>query len=115
PSPCYLVKVLQALAKAEVLTTQRGSAGGYTLVRDPATLSVLEVVNAVDPLQRIRHCPLGLAEHGCRLCPLHQRIDDATAQIEASFRESTIADLLAPRRISRNRCAGIDNSSLEST
>jgi DNA-binding IscR family transcriptional regulator len=64
------------------------------LIRDPSQLSVLEVINAVDPLERIQHCPLHLESHGKRLCPMHQRIDAALATVEAGFRESTIADLL---------------------
>lgn len=90
----YLVKVLQALAKAGILAGQRGSHGGFTLLRDPGSLTVLEVVNAVDPIERITTCPLGLEAHGSCLCPMHRRIDDAMAAIEESFRESTIEDLI---------------------
>lgn len=93
--PGYLVKVLQALAKARILSAQRGSSGGFQLERDPAGLSVLEVVNAIDPMERIDTCPIGLESHGRCLCPLHRRIDNAMASIEASFGQSTIADLLA--------------------
>jgi hypothetical protein len=50
----------------------------------------------VDPIERIRTCPLGLEEHGTCLCPMHKRIDDAMALIENAFRDSTVADLLDP-------------------
>ncbi len=93
-APGYLVKVLQALARARILSAQRGTRGGFVLIRDPSQLSVLDVVNAVDPLERIQHCPLHLKTHGKQLCPMHQRIDAALATVEAGFRESTIADLL---------------------
>lgn len=91
----YLIKVLQALTKAGILSAQRGSNGGFRLERKPSELSVLEIINAIDPVERIRTCPLGLTSHGTRLCPMHRRIDDAMAFIERSFGESTIADLLA--------------------
>jgi len=93
-APGYLVKVLQGLARAGILSAQRGVHGGFTLVRDPAGLSVWEVVNAVDPVERIRRCPLELETHHSGLCPMHQRIDDAMAAIEAGFRESMIEDLI---------------------
>jgi len=93
-APGYLVKVLQSLAKAGILSAQRGIHGGFTLVRKPAELSVLEVINAVDPIERIRHCPLALESHQGRLCPMHQRIDDAMATIEAAFQDATIEQLL---------------------
>ena len=93
-APGYLVKVLQALAKADILSAQRGSLGGFTLKRDPATLSVLEVVNAIDPIERMHTCPLGLAQHSGHLCPMHTRIDDAIVTIENCFGSSTIKELL---------------------
>ncbi len=90
----YLIKVLQGLMKAGILTAQRGSNGGFALKRDPATLSVYEVVQAIDPIERIRNCPLGLAAHGANLCPMHKRIDDAIASIEENFRQCTIKQML---------------------
>ena len=93
-APGYLVKVLQGLAKAGILSAQRGSQGGFTLERDPERLTVLQVINAIDPIERIRTCPLGLESHGECLCPMHRQIDDALALIEASFGASTIAQLI---------------------
>ena len=65
------------------------------LVKTPDQLTVLEVVNAVDPICRIQECPLGLASHGVRLCPLHKRMDRALEQIEDTFRSTTLAEILA--------------------
>jgi Rrf2 family protein len=93
-APGYLVKVLQALVKAGILSAQRGSHGGFSLERDPASLSVLEVINAIDPIARIQACPLGLPGHGTDLCTVHHCIDHALATIEEAFGASTIADLL---------------------
>jgi len=95
-APGYLIKVLQSLAKAGILSAQRGSTGGFSLVREPSQLSVLEVINAVDPIERIHSCPLGLKSHGTCLCPMHKRIDDAMARIEATFQDSSVADILDP-------------------
>ncbi len=94
-APGYLVKVLQALARAGILSAQRGSTGGFTLQRDPAQLTILEIITAIDPIERIHTCPLGLPAHGQCLCPMHHRIDGALAAIQASFGQSTIKDLLS--------------------
>ena len=91
----YLSKVLQALVRGGVVRSQRGIGGGMTLTKSPAELTILEVVNAVDPIQRIRSCPLGLASHGIHLCPLHTRLDNALALVEDAFRNSTLAEVLA--------------------
>src|SRR5689334_8673752 len=73
PMP-YLSKVLQAMTRAGLVHSHRGLHGGFTLARSAARVSVFEVIEAVDPLQRIRTCPLGLAAHGVNLCPLHRRL-----------------------------------------
>lgn len=91
----YLSKVLQALGRAELVVSQRGLHGGFTLGRDPAETTVLDVVNAVDPIQRIRKCPLGVKAHSGSLCPLHRRLDSATAMVEQAFAETTMAEMLA--------------------
>ena len=91
----YLSKVLQALSKEGLVRSQRGAGGGVCLEARPEELTILDVVNAVDPIERISSCPLGLASHGVRLCPLHRRMDDALGHVEAAFRATTLAEVLA--------------------
>ncbi len=93
--PGYLSKVLQALARAGLVASQPGRTGGFQLTRPAAELSVLDVINAVDPVQRIRTCPLNLTSHEADLCPLHRRLDQALANVEQAFAESTIAELIS--------------------
>jgi Rrf2 family transcriptional regulator, nitric oxide-sensitive transcriptional repressor len=90
----YLSKVVQGLRDAGLLRSQRGLGGGIYLNRSPAEITVLDVVNAVEPLKRIESCPLGIPSHGKRLCSLHAKIDGAIAVIEATFVNSTLADLV---------------------
>lgn len=89
----YLHKVLQDLVQAELVQSRPGPGGGYSLLVDADRLTILDVVNAVAPLERIRHCPLGLASH-TRLCPLHQQLDEAYAATEAAFAAVTIGGIL---------------------
>lgn len=91
----YLSKVLQSLAKGGVVVSTRGIGGGMSLMKTPEELTILEVVNAVEPIQRIRTCPLGLAAHGTHLCPLHKRVDNALAMMEQAFAKTTLAEVLA--------------------
>lgn len=91
----YLSKVIQALAQAGLVRSQRGLGGGVSLQKTAENITILVVVNAVEPLQRIRSCPLHLAAHGTHLCPLHRRVDDALASMESAFRNSTLAEVLA--------------------
>lgn len=93
--PAYLSKVLQAMSRAGVVRSHRGVHGGFSLGKSPEELTILEVVNAVDPIQRISKCPLDLKSHGVRLCPLHFRVDQALAQVERAFQMTTLAEVLA--------------------
>jgi Rrf2 family nitric oxide-sensitive transcriptional repressor len=90
----YLSKILQSLSRAKIVRSQRGLGGGSVLARDPADLSVYDVITAIAPVPRIESCPLELKSHGTNLCPLHKRLDNAMAMVERAFRESLIADLL---------------------
>ena len=92
--PRYLAKVLQSLARAGVLVAQRGVYGGFGLSRNPAEISVFDVIQAVDPLKRIYKCPLNLEAHKDQLCPLHARLDASLALVEEDLKRSPIADLL---------------------
>jgi Rrf2 family protein len=90
----YLSKVLQTLGRAGIVEGRRGLHGGYVLSRGAGEITVYDVVEAVDPLPRIRTCPLKLARHRRQLCALHRRLDETLAQVEKAFRDSTIAELL---------------------
>lgn len=90
----YLAKVMQGLSRSRLVKSQRGLKGGFMLLKPADQLTVLEIVNAVDPIRRFYECPLGLPSHGKSLCPLHRQLDDAAILVERSFGNTTIADLL---------------------
>ena len=100
--PDYLIKVLQALARGGLVTSQRGKNGGHSLTRPPREINILEIVNAVDPIRRIRTCPLDL--HGEKLCPLHRKMDDALAATERAFGSTNLVQLLAGPVAQRPLC-----------
>lgn len=100
----YLAKVMQNLARTGLVRSQRGLHGGFTLCKTPKQLTVWEVIDAVDPIPRIRSCPLGLKSHGVNLCPMHRRLDDAMAGVEKVFKKSTVAELLEDPNPSKPLC-----------
>jgi len=108
----YLSKVLQALSRAGLVEARRGLGGGYVMSRPVEELSVLDVINAVDPLNRIHRCPLGMAAHEPRLCSLHEQLDQGVALVESLFGQTTIAQLLANQNPRRPLCelAAFDSS-----
>lgn len=101
----YLTRVLQDLAKAGLVASRPGPGGGYELAKSATQLCILDVVNAVSPLERIRSCPLGLKSH-TQLCPLHAELDKAYAATEAAFAGVTIDQLLKSTSPSVPLCDG---------
>lgn len=91
----YVSKVLQDLGKAGLVTSQRGPNGGFMLARPAGSITILETINAVDPINRITKCPLNLPAHSKRLCKLHQHLDDAIAEVERALSSASLADLVA--------------------
>jgi len=106
--PGYLSKVMRDLVRAGFVVSQRGPNGGFALARRANAITVLDVVNAVTPIQRIRRCPLGKPEH-TTLCPLHRRLDAAIAAVEEAFGATTLADLgtEAVATSARGRCTAL--------
>lgn len=89
----YLAKVMRDLVVAQLVTSQRGPNGGFVLARPPEQITVLDIVNAVDPIQRIRSCPAGNPFH-IKLCSLHARLDAAMALIESELRKTSLAQVV---------------------
>lgn len=102
----YLSKILQLLARAGIVASQRGLNGGFVLARPPQELTLLQLVHLIDGSRRITACPLGLPEHAGKLCPLHCRIDCAAERAEAELAGVTVADVLEQSRDADGRsCA----------
>ena len=51
-----MAKVLQRLARHELLVSQQGTRGGYLLARAPARIAVAEVIEAVDGPLAVTAC-----------------------------------------------------------
>lgn len=100
PKP-FLSKILRDLVVAGLIRGQRGPNGGFTLSKAATEISILDVINAVDPLKRIETCPLGLPEH-TKLCPLHSELDAAIAHVECSLGTTYLASLIgstSPKKV----------------
>ncbi len=109
--PAYLAKVLQGLKEKNIVHLQRGIGGGVSLAQSPDELTILDVVNAVDPIKRINQCPLDLKSHGTRLCALHFRMDKALQSMEDAFRATTLSDLLRDENPSVPLCDKFERAS----
>lgn len=90
----YLAKILGELARAGVLDSTRGPAGGFRLVRDPAEVALSAVVTPLNGREE-RRCLLGHGKCGENPnCTAHLRWAPVAHELDAFFGKTTLADLL---------------------
>ncbi len=88
----YLVKIFSSLNKAGIITPVRGKRGGYLLARDPADITVLDVIEAVEgpiALNLCQHDPPKCQEYHCPLRPVWA---DLQHYIRSKLGAMTLAD-----------------------
>ena len=91
-------KVLKALSRHGLLESHRGVNGGYCLAREPAEISVTEIIAAVDGPIAMTNCshPDGGDCSLVTFCPTRtnwQKINDA---VRRALDEITLADMTMP-------------------
>jgi Rrf2 family protein len=89
-----LAKILQRLVRAGLLKSQHGSNGGYVLARDPATITVFEVIRAIDGPLFITSCVTvrgNCVQH--ERCTIKEPMHKVNSSIEEVLRRITIADM----------------------
>jgi Rrf2 family protein len=91
----YLAKVLQQLGAAGLITGRRGVGGGYRLAKPAAKITMLEVVAAVSPAQRLAIGPPPEPPRPAPLKALDRRTAEANAAATAVYRRTTLADIVA--------------------
>jgi Rrf2 family protein len=102
-SSSYLAKVLQALSRAGITHSTQGAVGGYALTAAPSTISVLDVVLAVDGAEPAFRCteirqrgPLAAPPKDCqRPCAVARAMAAAEAAWRSALAGVSIADLAA--------------------
>lgn len=106
--PATVSKLMKHLAHAGIVAGSRGAAGGYRLARPAASISVAEVVAAIDGdigiTQCTSHAQQGYAAaahsstcertHFCPTRPHWQRINSA---VTTALSAVTLADMVADR------------------
>ena len=92
PRP-YLSKMMNNLARAELVRSRRGLGGGFALARPPNETTLLDIINTVDPMKRTRACLLE-DERAAARCPLHRRLDEALEAVDHVLHGTTLAQIV---------------------
>jgi len=95
----YLGKLLQTLARAGVVQSQKGMGGGFQLARPPQRISLYDVVEPIDHVSRWTGCFMGQAVCSDDVpCALHDRWAGVRDVYLRMLEESTVADVVAASR-----------------
>lgn len=86
----YSVKVLQMLGRAGLVRAQRGRGGGFRLACNPATTSLLDVIDAIDPFAKTPSCPLTAERQTDPIRSLYTTVDTAISLVRDAFGKTTL-------------------------
>ncbi len=89
----FLAKILQKLAKADIVKSYRGVKGGFALSRKPKDINLLDVIEAIQGPVVMNVCALD--KKLCRLsktCAIHPVWIDIRKQVEGLLKKKSFAD-----------------------
>jgi FeS assembly SUF system regulator len=90
-------KIMKVLAKQELVQSVRGARGGYLLARSPETISLGEVIEALDGPINVTECGAGIgvchSESECRVRGNWRRLGRV---IRDTLNEVSVADFARP-------------------
>lgn len=97
-SKSFLAKILQALAKSDILKSYKGVNGGFSLAREPKNINMLDVMSAVegkapavfDCSPSTKNCPSDKAD----ICSIWPFLNKLQLKIDFFLAELTLADIL---------------------
>lgn len=87
----FLTKILQKLTDKNLLISFRGPKGGVKLTRPAGTITLLEIIQAIEGPDFFEKCLLGLEK--CKddnQCPLHQHWSPLRLQLKNLFQQNTL-------------------------
>jgi len=91
----FLTKVLQQLTEADLLESMKGPKGGVRLVHATDEVSLVEIVAAIDGMDILTECALGLPGCGSeKPCPIHDKWADTRDEIRKMLSETTLQELV---------------------
>jgi Rrf2 family transcriptional regulator, iron-sulfur cluster assembly transcription factor len=97
PAP-FLAKILQQLAKQKILSSSKGPHGGFSFLKDPRKLTLLDIVNSIDGNDIFTRCIIhsGSCEGGDNKvkCALHKDYEKPREELINLFSKTTIYELV---------------------
>ena len=90
--PPFLAKLLQTLSRANIVSSVKGPRGGFYLTPEAQERCLIEVVKAIDGVDKIEECVLGLKKCSSeKPCPVHFAVYPMKQQFLRELEENSIA------------------------
>ncbi len=102
--PPFLGKILQNLAKHQILHSTKGPHGGFCLKKQAIDISLMEIVEIIDGSDMFDLCVIRTTR--CNYdapCSLHDKIAPLRSEMKSLFLTESVADLVAEFRNGRER------------
>jgi Rrf2 family iron-sulfur cluster assembly transcriptional regulator len=98
PTP-FLAKILQLLAKQKILSSSKGPHGGFSLLRDPKKINLLDIITAIDGNDTFDNCiihnmPCKCVDENKLQCPIHDDYFKVRNGLVGLFTNKTIYSLV---------------------
>lgn len=91
----FLHKVMPRLVKAGLVRSRRGARGGYRLAMDPAEISLLNIIEAIDGPVFINRCLVDKDDCALHLeCAIRPVFARAQAALRKVLQDQSLADVL---------------------
>ena len=93
PAP-ILAKVLQQLARGNLVDSYKGPGGGFNLNRAPSAINLYEIFRVVDGVEDLDRCAVGLAEcNDFAPCPLHDTWKSVRVHLLQYLKKTTLEEM----------------------
>lgn len=94
-----LMNILKELNQAKIVRSTRGATGGYELIHDPETLTLLELINVVEGPVKFAPCcdELPIMGQGCTIkkeCPIQGVVQRLHRRIIGMLNDITLTQIV---------------------
>lgn len=97
----FLLRILRSLVESKILKSTRGSDGGYSLLRPPGNITLLQIIDAVSSREPADSRSVGRST-GPHRRPIDIHLDSAFRRADQAARREieklTVQDLMTPER-----------------
>lgn len=90
----HIAKVLQRLVKNDLLKSVRGPAGGFSMKRNPADVTLLEIYESIEGTLEVNDCPLSYEVCSFDRCVMGNVVNKMTLEFKKFLKEQTLKKYL---------------------